>query len=68
MSQLQPHQQRVVDERRELDTKIEALSVFIRANPVFLNLDAAEQARLKYQSAAMADYSYILGERIGAFK
>jgi hypothetical protein len=65
---MQPHQQRVVDEKTELDTKAKALSEFIGNNPVFLTLDAAEQERLKEQNDVMWQYSEILGARIAAFQ
>jgi hypothetical protein len=64
---MQPHQQRVVDEKTELDTKAKALSEFIGNNPIFLTLDAAEQERLKEQNDVMWQYSEILGARIAAF-
>jgi len=68
MSQIiQPHQQRVIDERHELDTKIAALFVFINESPIFDKLDDAEQVRLKRQLDHMIAYSDILKERIGAF-
>ncbi len=64
---LQPHQQRVVDEKSELDKKATALSNFIGENPIFPTLDAAEQERLKEQCEVMWQYSEILGARIAAF-
>jgi hypothetical protein len=64
---LQPHQQRVVDEKNELDTKANALSQFIGLSPIFEKLDAAEQERLKLQNDVMWQYSEILGERIANF-
>ena len=64
---MQPHQQRVVDEKAELDTKAKALSEFIGNNPIFATLDAAEQERLKVQNDVMWQYSEILGARIAAF-
>ena len=64
---LQPHQQRVVDEKNELDTKANALSQFIGLSPIFEKLDAAEQERLKLQNDLMWQYSEILGERIANF-
>lgn len=66
-TQLQPHQQRVVDEKAELDTKATALSKFIGESPIYPTLDAAEQERLKEQCELMWQYSEILGARIGAF-
>lgn len=64
---MQPHQQRVVDEKTELDTKAKALSEFIGNNPIFETLDPAEQERLKVQNDVMWQYSEILGARIAAF-
>ena len=62
-----PHQQRVVDEKIELDKKATALSEFIGNNPIFATLDPAEQERLKMQNDVMWQYSEILGARIAAF-
>lgn len=64
---MKPHQQRVADEKSELDLKISKLDEFIQRNPSFLSIDAEEQARLKRQYSVMAEYSSILGERIAAF-
>jgi hypothetical protein len=64
---MQPHQQRVVDEKVELDKKAKALSEFIGNNPIFETLDPAEQERLKVQNDVMWRYSEILGARIAAF-
>ncbi len=47
--ELQPHQQRVVDEKTELDKKANALSNFIGISAIFPTLDAAEQERLNRQ-------------------
>ena len=44
MTTLALHQQRVVDEKIELDKKATALSTFIGASAIFTTLDAAEQA------------------------
>lgn len=66
-TQLQPHQQRVVDEKAELDTKTKALSNFIGESPIFATIDAAEQERLREQCELMWQYSEILGARIAAF-
>lgn len=64
---MQPHQQRVVDEKAALDEKATALSNFIGTSPVFETLDPAEQERLKEQNDVMWQYSEILGKRIAAF-
>lgn len=64
---MQPHQQRVVDEKTELDKKATALSNFIGLSPIFEKLDPAEQERLREQNDVMWQYSEILGARITAF-
>ena len=64
---LQPHRQRVIDEKSELDKKARALSDFIGNSPIFDTLDAAEQERLREQNDVMWRYSEILGARIEAF-
>lgn len=64
---LQPHQQRVVTEKEELDAKATALSNFIGHSPIFETLDPAEQERLREQNDIMWQYSEILGARIAAF-
>lgn len=63
---MQPHQQRVVDEKTELDEKLEKLSAFF-GNPIFTSLPDVEQNRLNRQKVVMKEYSDILGERIAAF-
>lgn len=64
---MQPYQQRVVDEKIELDAKAEALSDFIGNSDIFPTLDTDEQKRLKEQCEIMRQYSEILGQRIAAF-
>ena len=65
---MQPHQQRVVDEKAELDKKATALSQFIGENRIFESVDQDEQERLREQCEVMWKYSEILGKRIAAFK
>jgi len=60
-------QQRVVDEKTELDKKAKALSDFIGLDDVFLSLAADEQERMKEQNDVMWKYSEILGSRIADF-
>lgn len=62
-----PHQQRVLDEKRELDERLSKLDAFILDNPLYLQLPTDEQDRLSRQSRAMAAYSGILDERIASF-
>lgn len=63
---MQPHQERVIAEKAELDEKIGKLQTF-GAGPVFHSLPVEEQERLHAQFSVMQDYSSILGERIAAF-
>lgn len=63
-----PHQQRVIEEKRELDAKATALSNFIGLNKTFETLDATEKERLREQCEIMWKYSEILGARIAAFE
>ncbi len=67
MSTLEPWQQRVVDEKSELDKKAKDLSSFIGNSQIFETLDAEEQERLREQNELMWQYSEILGARIVAF-
>ena len=62
----EPHQQRVVDERNDLDSKLGSLLTFI-GTPVFQSLDGADRALLKQQADVMAEYSRILSIRIARF-
>lgn len=61
-----PHQQRVVDEKAELDARAEKLRAFI-VSERYEALPAAERERMFRQSGLMLAYSGVLGERIAAF-
>lgn len=63
---MEAHQQRVVDEKCDLDGKRDKLVIFI-GGPIFIDLTEAEQMRLSRQLAYMDLYSGVLGERISAF-
>ena len=63
---MQPHQERVVSEREELQTKAKRLAEFLRGS-VFPTLPLAEQDRLVQQLEHMNAYRRILDERIAAF-
>lgn len=67
MNDLQPHQQRVVTEKEELDSKIKGLSGFLLTD-AFLAVPEAEQQRLRTQLTIMQAYSYILYARIFHFR
>ena len=64
---MQPYQQRVVDEKSELDEKSTKLGEFIESSPIFSGLPDDEKERLVRQKSCMSEYSEILGERIAAF-
>lgn len=66
MSTLAPHQQRVVDEKAELDDRAGKLNVFI-GTEVFKGLPLAERGRMTRQLSLMLQLSMVLGERIAAF-
>lgn len=66
LQELQPHQQRVVDEKLSLDDKIIKLQAFTDSDR-FTSVDPAEQDRLFEQLHVMRHYSRILGDRIQAF-
>lgn len=64
---MRPYQQRVVDEKMDLDEKAKALSDFIGYSNTFGILEQEEQELLKEQCEIMWQYSEILGERIRRF-
>ena len=63
---LAPYQQRVVDEKKDLDTRISALTDFL-ASATFKDLCGDERNRLKIQKRLMVSLSSILGKRIANF-
>ncbi len=63
---MEPHQQRVVDEKAELDERIENLGDFCNT-PIFASLEQVEQNRLNRQFMIMELYAQVLGERIAEF-
>lgn len=66
MSDLKPHEQRVVQERDDLDWRLGNLIAFFK-HPTFKMLPGADRALLKEQAEVMADYSRILSKRIERF-
>lgn len=63
---MKPHQQRVIDEKTDLDEKLEKLNSFSQSD-IFALLPEDEKERLARQSKIMDRYSVVLGERISAF-
>ena len=65
-----PYQERVIEEKKELDVKIEKLKTFsaVPGDVVYDGLPAEEKHRLARQLALMLALSIVLGERIEAFE
>ncbi len=66
MSELQPYQQRVLEESVQLSERAVKLGTFINS-PAFDQLDKYEQRRLLVQSVHMLHYLEVLRQRIEAF-
>jgi len=66
---MQPHQQRVIDEKCALDEKLSKLVTFINTDTFEAVVkDIDECNRLRDQADFMLGYSQILGQRISAFQ
>lgn len=63
---MEPYQQRVLDEKSELDIKINALRNFF-SNPIYSTMSQQDQDLLQQQLLAMETYSQVLGLRIARF-
>lgn len=63
---MEPHEERVVQEKSELDEKIGKLVPFLKTR-IFAGLPEEEKDRLARQLGVMQQYSHILNERISAF-
>ncbi len=61
-----PHQQRVVDEKSELDERLAKLGAFV-VTDTFNRLDSIERELLLEQEDAMNAYSDVLARRISNF-
>lgn len=64
---MQPHQQRVVDEKNELGVKLEKLLDFLQTE-LYKGLSEKERELLYFQSQVMEDYYETLEQRIELFK
>ena len=60
-----PHEQRVIDEHRELTDRHNKLKAFFQT-PIFASLSEAEATRLRCQSFFMAGYADVLAARVEA--
>jgi hypothetical protein len=63
----EPHQQRVIDELKDLTKKSFDLSNFIKTEFFTERLDSEEQQRLKQQLIVMQTYESVLIQRINNF-
>ena len=64
---MEAHQQRVVQERDDLQEKLTYLQIFICQSHAFDDLGDDEKSRLRNQAEIMDEYSDILSARIAAF-
>ncbi len=64
---MESYQQRVVDEKQELDERRQHLKAFIWSD-AFEGVGVEERTRMKFQAKLMEDLSAVLAERIQAFK
>ena len=64
---MQPFQQRVVDECRELRGRLDKLNQFVETE-MFNQLPHVEKGRLLRQRSLMSDYADVLNERIVNFR
>lgn len=63
---MKPYQERIIEEKDQLDLKKDKLSVFVQS-PYFVEMDDSEQRLLSLQLALMEEYSAVLGQRISLF-
>ena len=66
MNKLAPHQERVLTEKKDLDTKIQKLQEFLLSEKI-VEVDHLEADRMQRQLDAMNGYSRVLDERIAAW-
>lgn len=64
--ELLPHQQRVVEEKNELNEKLEKLRSFLDSD-IYKTLDSVDKVDLKMQYNAMITYYHVLSRRILRF-
>ena len=64
---MQPHEERVGEERRELGVRLVKLASLIAMSPVFMTLDSVDQNLLREQRNAMMAYHDALSARIDRF-
>ena len=65
---MEAYQLRVVEEKKELDDKIEKLDDFISSKGFFINVSSTQQDLLLLQHQWMSNYSKVLELRIQDFE
>jgi hypothetical protein len=65
---MKPHEQRVVDERKELHEKVEKLEAFIRDRSRLSVIEPADANLLIQQFLLMCEYRDVLDQRIARFQ
>ena len=63
---MEAYQVRVVEEKQDLDSKLEKLNLFVTSTK-FDDVPLPEQERLKKQLLIMKEYSQVLSDRIAVF-
>lgn len=66
-NEMEEFQQRVVEEKAQLDDKLSRLRPFVLSNR-FATLPSGEQYRMNRQLDLMEQYSAVLAQRIAAFQ
>ena len=64
---MEPHVERIFNEKRDLDAKLAKLNAFIDNAGVFASLPPDHRKLLLQQAAVMKDYSTILDQRLALF-
>lgn len=64
---MQPHEQRVIDEKKELDEKRTKLTEFINGSEIYKSLGDEDKRLLNQQLRYMDGYAQILELRIERF-
>lgn len=67
---MQPHQERVIQEKADLEEKLDKLNQFIILDKSgqYAKLDLEDKMHLNRQASIMRDYIYVLTQRIARFK
>ncbi len=67
MSNLKPHELRVVHEKEDLEDKFSRLDEFIKKNPLYENMDVRMKVLLCKQYSLMKELIDVLQEQIKLF-